>query len=598
MRWLLLHVFGGNVLRHPLRALVQVGAIALGVALGYAVHLINTSALAEFSAAVRQVTGQADASIVGPREGFDEAVFERVATDAQVTLASPVLEVDVAILEPARLRGRSLTITGIDALRSGRLGAAWLAEIDKAADKSGGRATRFALFDDGVFLSPAALTQWQLAPGEQLVVQVGTRTQALRIAGRLPGARAGSIAAAMDLGFAQWRLDRLGRLTRIDLQLAARRRRARARRGAGSCRPACSPQRADEAGSARLERVARLSRQPHRARARGDVHRRVPGVLDPLAARSRSAAQQLALLGVLGLTARERSALLLAESALLRRGSAALLGLLLGTALAADALRLLGGDLGGGASAPRIRRSRSMGAARCCSGALGVLAALVGGWLPARDAAARSRRRRRSRAGSGSTARATQRRVAHRCCCSASAARPAAAARRPAARRLRGRSPAADRRHRLHTRRRPRCSRRSRARGRTRPLRAARGRARRGDTATAPTIARRRRRRQPSRLSVALTVMVASFRDVGLATGSTSCCPPTSTCAPRPVASGIASSARFSSADLPDAPASHPGVARVETAARRAPAARSGAAVGRAARATHRSRRPDAQPCR
>ena len=186
MRWLLLHVFGGNVLRHPLRALVQVGAIALGVALGYAVHLINSSALAEFSAAVRQVTGQADASIAGPREGFDEAVFARVAADPQVTLASPVLEVDVAILEPARLRGRNLTITGVDALRSGRLGTAWLAEVDKAADKGSGRETRFALFDDGLFLSPAALAQWQLAPGEQLVIQVGGRTQALTVVGRRP----------------------------------------------------------------------------------------------------------------------------------------------------------------------------------------------------------------------------------------------------------------------------------------------------------------------------------------------------------------------------------------------------------------------------
>jgi ABC-type antimicrobial peptide transport system permease subunit len=58
-------------------------------------------------------------------------------------------------------------------------------------------------------------------------------------------------------------------------------------------------------------------------------------------------AQQFALLGVLGLTARQRLQLVLVESALLGAvGSAA--GVALGTGLAALALRLLGGDLGGG----------------------------------------------------------------------------------------------------------------------------------------------------------------------------------------------------------------------------------------------------------
>ena len=56
-------------------------------------------------------------------------------------------------------------------------------------------------------------------------------------------------------------------------------------------------------------------------------------------------AQQFALLGVLGLTPRERLRLVLVESLLLGvAGSVA--GIALGTGLAALALRLLGGDLG------------------------------------------------------------------------------------------------------------------------------------------------------------------------------------------------------------------------------------------------------------
>jgi putative ABC transport system permease protein len=94
---------------------------------------------------------------------------------------------------------------------------------------------------------------------------------------------------------------------------------------------------------------------------------------------------QLALLGVLGLSGSERLALVLAESALLGAlGSA--LGLVTGTLLAATALRLLSGDLGGGyfpGVAPALQFD--IGAAGIY-GVLGIAAAMVGGWLPARAA--------------------------------------------------------------------------------------------------------------------------------------------------------------------------------------------------------------------
>src|SRR5690606_26844304 len=96
---------------------------------------------------------------------------------------------------------------------------------------------------------------------------------------------------------------------------------------------------------------------------------------------------QIALLAVLGATPRQRLALVLAEAGLLGLvGSAA--GIALGALLAAAALRLLGGDLGGGYFAgvqPQLRWST---AAALLYGALGVAAALIGGWWPARSAQA------------------------------------------------------------------------------------------------------------------------------------------------------------------------------------------------------------------
>lgn len=394
--WLLGRVIGGYARQHPLRVAVQVLAIAIGVALGYAVHLINASALAEFSSAVRQVTGQADASVTGPREGFDEQVFARVAADPGVQIASAFLEVDAPLVEPARLRGRSLPIVGVDILRGGALAPQWIGEPAKdgaATDERG----RFALLNDGLFLSPAALEALQLAPGDALAVQVGSRVQPLRIAGRLPGAREGQLVGAMDLGFAQWRLDRLGLIARIDLQLAPGATLEQVRERVG-----LPPGVALQAADAAAQRASNLSRA---YRVNLNVLALVAlftgaFLVYSLQAQSVLARRtQLAFLRVIGTTRREVERLLLAEAAVLGV-IGALLGVLLGLAIASFALRVLGGDLGGGyfsGVAPSLVISPW---ALLLFFSLGVAAAIVGGGLPAQEAA-RARPALALKAGSG-----------------------------------------------------------------------------------------------------------------------------------------------------------------------------------------------------
>ncbi|MGO4469443.1 hypothetical protein, partial [Pseudoduganella sp. RAF53_2] len=60
-RWLLL----GEWRAHPVRALVAIAAIAVGVALGFAIHLVNAAAFNEFSSAVQSLSGQADVQVSG-----------------------------------------------------------------------------------------------------------------------------------------------------------------------------------------------------------------------------------------------------------------------------------------------------------------------------------------------------------------------------------------------------------------------------------------------------------------------------------------------------------------------------------------------------
>src|SRR2546430_16154843 len=65
---------------HPRgRALLSVLGIALGVALGYGVYLVNRAAVDELAAAVRGLAGEADLEVRGGGGGFSGPPFPALA---------------------------------------------------------------------------------------------------------------------------------------------------------------------------------------------------------------------------------------------------------------------------------------------------------------------------------------------------------------------------------------------------------------------------------------------------------------------------------------------------------------------------------------
>jgi len=377
MRALLLTFSLQELRHHPWRNAAAVLAVMLGVALAFSVQLINASALDEFASAVRSVNGQPDLELRAAQGGFDEKQFARVAQHPQVVLASPVLESQaVAFIDAGRRV--PLRVIGVDALVLPSIAPALMPQPARDAD-------RFALFaPDTVFLNAAART----ALGESattLQLRIGTQPHELRIAGQV--AAGGAALAVMDIGAAQDLFGRAGQLTRIDLRLAAGADRA-AFIGSLTQAPDWPPGiQIAEPGDA-AERVSNLSRAYRVNLTVLALVALFTGaflVFSVLALSVAKRAQQFALLGVLGLTPRERLRLVLAESLVLGFiGSAA--GIALGTALASFALRVLGGDLGGGyfeGVAPTLRWSSG---AALLYGGLGMVAALVGGWWPARAA--------------------------------------------------------------------------------------------------------------------------------------------------------------------------------------------------------------------
>ncbi|WP_096665839.1 ABC transporter permease [Polaromonas sp. AET17H-212] len=360
-----------ELLHHKWRNAAAVVAVMLGVALAFSVQLINASALAEFSQAVRSVNGQPDLELRAVRGGFDEAVYARVAKHPQVTLASPVLEFSTYAVAPGGQRV-ALRVVGVDALVVAALAPA-LMPVPAAG------AERLALLAPGaVFLNAAAR---QSLPGERLQLQSGLQLLDARVAGSVSAG--GAALAVMDIGAAQELFGRLGQLSRIDIRLQAGADRAAFISSLQLPAGITATEPGDDAQ--RVSNLSRAYRVNLTVLALVALFTGAFLVFSVLSLSVAKRAQQFALLGVLGLTGRERLRLVLWESALLGTvGSVA--GIALGTALAALALRVLGGDLGGGyfsGVAPALQWNAG---AAAVYGLLGVAAALVGGWWPARAA--------------------------------------------------------------------------------------------------------------------------------------------------------------------------------------------------------------------
>ena len=338
------------------RAVLSVTGIALGVALGYGVHLVNRAAVEELAASVRAVAGEADLQVRGGRSGFAETLFPQVARLPGVAWVNPALELEAGV---AGGEQRTIRVIGVDALREGLPGL---------------------LAPDKVLLSPLAAAALGEGP---LRLVVGQHTIELAVAGvgELKG-----FAALTDISTAQWRLGRLGELNRLDVHLARGANREQVLNSVAGLLP-------PGVHVATVDTLEQASGYPSRAyRVNLNVLAMVAlftGGFLVFSAQALEIARRRgehALLRVLGLTAPGLARLCLVEAAVLGvLGGIA--GVALGYGFALLAMRYAGADLGAGqfgGIAPHL-------AFRLIPAVLYVIAgaavALVGALLPALDAA-------------------------------------------------------------------------------------------------------------------------------------------------------------------------------------------------------------------
>jgi putative ABC transport system permease protein len=351
------------------RMALSVIGIALGVALGYGVHLVNRAAVSDVAAAVRSLAGEADLEVRGGRGGFPEALYPKIAQLPGVAVASPALELEVGVAGTER----TLRVTGIDILRAALLQPQLVLD------------DRYELLaPDRVFLSAAAAETLGLSKGDDLSLVVGQRTVKLKVVGVLTSLR--GAAALTDIATAQWRFGRLGELNRIDVRLAQGVAREKAMRAIQELLPPGTHVTA-------IETLEEASAYPSRSyRVNLNVLAMVAlftGGFLVFSAQALEVARRRgehALLRVLGLKIQQISRLVLAEAAALGAIGAAV-GLALGYALALVAVHASGADLGAGVFRGLVPQIEADPAGGFVYFLAGVLVAVLGALLPALDAA-------------------------------------------------------------------------------------------------------------------------------------------------------------------------------------------------------------------
>ncbi|MFI4866854.1 MAG: FtsX-like permease family protein [Steroidobacterales bacterium] len=362
---------------HPLQLLATVLAIALGVALGTAVYLVNSAALNEFDQATRRLIGSADIVIRGPPEGFDEALFVSLARQPAVSAASPVLELEITLAG----QRPPLQVLGLDTFRAAQLQPALLGEI--GADVT----SLFAR--DTIVLSRAAAQELRLQRGDALSVIVGGAPRSLRVIGVLSDTVYPEPLGIMDIASAQWSLARIGRLNRIDLRLrpgvpaAALRVALAAQLPAGVVAVTPAIERGRAATATRAYRV-NLNTLALVALLTGAF---LVFSTQSLAVLRRRAA--LGLLRSLGVTRGQLQGALIGEGAAIG-AAGSLLGALLGALVAALILRHLGSGFGNRAMIASGATFALPPLAIAAFVLIGTAVACLGAWIPAREAARRA----------------------------------------------------------------------------------------------------------------------------------------------------------------------------------------------------------------
>ncbi len=199
--------------QRPIRTILTVAGVALGVSASVAVRTANLEVLKGFEDSVMAVAGPATLEVSGGELGLDETIITTLRHIPGVAAAKPVIEQGVRVAGGAR-EGGTLVVMGLDLLDE-----AEQQELHLSNDSEADSPHDLLLSPDALFLGQEVANELDVARGSQLTLQVGTRLIQVRVAGIVEGkpglAAVWDRLAVMDIAAAQTMLGVVGRLDRI-----------------------------------------------------------------------------------------------------------------------------------------------------------------------------------------------------------------------------------------------------------------------------------------------------------------------------------------------------------------------------------------------
>jgi putative ABC transport system permease protein len=200
------------LLQEPVRAILTILAVTLGVAVVLAIDLAGGAATGSFRASMETLAGDNDLEIVASG-GVPEAVVGTVATLPYSIRISPRIE-DSAFITDAK---QTIPLVGLDlvaeggSVRSGAISETSLGEASASSEN-----TMRSLQDSSSIWVGANLGK---KPGDQLRLLINDQVREFTVRGVYPDSNGSESAIVMDLAAAQRALNRFGRVDRILLKV-------------------------------------------------------------------------------------------------------------------------------------------------------------------------------------------------------------------------------------------------------------------------------------------------------------------------------------------------------------------------------------------
>jgi putative ABC transport system permease protein len=198
----------------PLRTLLTIVGVSLGVSASVAVRTANIDVLRSFEQAVLTVAGPTTLEVAGDDTGLDEQVVTSVRMVSGVISASPVI-IQTAVRMHGNQPGQAIQVLGLDLLDE-------LHTRGFQVDQPETENQLMRMVDSqALFLGEALANEWQLVVGDVIDLLVGTGRLQFRVVGILHGESDRSSSwermALMDIAAAQIAFGLVGKVDRLDL---------------------------------------------------------------------------------------------------------------------------------------------------------------------------------------------------------------------------------------------------------------------------------------------------------------------------------------------------------------------------------------------